>query len=257
MYKRNSISVNIFIAFLFLNAASCKRPGKKVIDRFKDGSIGILYDYPDLRDTSTYTYWEYYRNGKVHQKLFVEKNKIIGTPTTYYPNGQIFTVDSLFHPRDRFSESWDGIMRRYYENGAIAARFEVKHGMIEGLAKVYNTQGILLKEYHLINDSIKNGEYKEFYPNGEILVKANYQDNALNGMMYYFKQNGDTSKYYNNKKGEKDMPYKKWLNNGIILSGNYVDKSETAVTWKWYSPDGKLIKKETRTVKNGEFVAPE
>jgi len=53
------------------------------------------------------------------------------------------------------------------------------------------------------------------------------------------------------------MPYKKWLNNGTILSGDYVDTSESAVTWEWHSPDGKLGKKETHIVKNGEFVAPE
>jgi len=53
------------------------------------------------------------------------------------------------------------------------------------------------------------------------------------------------------------MPYKKWLNNGTILSGDYVDTSESAVTWEWHSPDGKLGKKETHIIKNGEFVAPE
>jgi hypothetical protein len=75
VYTQNFISVNIFVAFLLLNTISCKKPGKKIIDRFKDGSIGIVYDYPDLRDTSTYTYWEYYRNGKVIKNSLLRKIK--------------------------------------------------------------------------------------------------------------------------------------------------------------------------------------
>jgi antitoxin component YwqK of YwqJK toxin-antitoxin module len=252
------VKINSFIAILLLTVGmfSCKRPGRK-IERYKNGMIGIIYEYPDKRDTNTYTYVENYPNGRLHKQFSVQHNMIVGSPTIYYPNGTIYQIDSAFHQRNVYSQFWDGITKRYYKNGTLLARLPVKKGVFEGLTKTFNEKGVLLKEYFLIHDSIKNGPYTEFYPDGTISVKATFNNGLLDGMMYYFDEKGDTSKYYNCDKGDIVMPYKKWLDNGNTLYGDYADESEKAVTWKWYTKEGKLIKKERRYLRNGGFVAPE
>lgn len=236
---------------------SCKTSIKKVIARFNDSTPAIVYEYPDQNDTSTYIYLDYHSNGRVRQKVSVRNNQIVGTPIKYYVSGKIFTIDSLYHSVNRYNDGWDGTKKRYDENGHMIAQFEVKKGIIQGLAKMFNVNGVLLKEYYLIQDSIKDGSYTEFYPNGAISVKATFKNGLLDGMMYYFEENGDTSKYYNRNKGDIAMPYKKWLNNGSTLYGHYADKSEKVVIWEWYNKEGKIIKKERRYLKNGGFIAPE
>src|SRR5258706_8707839 len=89
----------VVVSFSILGMLSCKRPGKK-IERFKDGSIAIIYEYPNRADTMTYTYIENYPNGRIHKKFSVEKNMIVGYPTVYYPSGKIYEIDSLYHSRD-------------------------------------------------------------------------------------------------------------------------------------------------------------
>lgn len=247
----------VIFPLLFMSINSCKNPQKKIIVRFKDGSPGIIYDYPDMRDTSTYTYLQFFHNGRVYQKMDVKKNKIVGTPTVYYKGGKVYKVDSLYQPQDRYSPIWNGIQRKYYENGVIAAEFNVKDGIIEGKTRVYNIKGNLIKQYYLIKDSIKDGDYKEFYSSGKISVIATFKNNALHGMMYYFSEKGDTDKYYNCNQGGIVMPYKKWLPNGTILVGNYFDKGGKDIVWKWYTKDGKEVKKEIHHPKNGISVVPE
>lgn len=134
---------------------------------------------------------------------------------------------------------------------------EVKEGIIQGLAKVFDSDGFMVKEYNLIKDSIKNGPYTEFYHDGAIMTKANFKNDTLNGIMYFFSEKGDTTKYYYRNRGDIAMPYKKWLDNGIILTGDYIDNREKAVIWKWYTREGKLIKKKIQYVNNGEFPVPE
>ena len=252
-----NITESYIIALLLtVQIFSCKRPGKK-IERYKDGTIGIMYEYPDKTDTNTYTYVENYPNGRIHKRFNVQHNKIIGSPIIYYPGGTVYQVDSAFQPHDIYNPYWDGMTKRYYKNGLLQAELPVKKGVFEGLAKVFNENGILIKQYFLIQDSIRTGPYTEFYTNGTISVKAAYKNGLLDGMMYYFDEKGDTLKCYNTNKGEMVMPYKKWLDNGTILCGDYENDRGKTVIWKWYNKEGKLIKKERRELKGGGFAAPE
>ena len=71
----------------------------------------------------------------------------------------------------------DEILLRYNENGTLSQRFCVKSGSFNGVSKHYNSNGVLVKEYYLIDDCIKDGEYKEFYENGNVLMR-NYADTS-------------------------------------------------------------------------------
>ena len=149
------------------------------------------------------------------------------------------------------------ILYRYNENGSISQQFIVAGGSLNGLSRHYNGNGVLVKEYYLINDSIKEGDYKEYFENGRILRQATYHMDTLVGTEYIFKENGDTAKYYSHYRGNPDLPYKKWLDNGNILLGNYSPKTSKYVVWKWYDKSGKELRtKIVHPSKNG-FVTPE
>jgi hypothetical protein len=53
------------------------------------------------------------------------------------------------------------------------------------------------------------------------------------------------------------FPYKKWLDNGLILYGNYTNDKEKEVLWQWFDKSGKETKREIRKAQSTGFVAPD
>lgn len=258
MFGASKIILKYLIMITFiLSAVSCEIPGKKVKLVFANGTPAIVHEYPDMHDTSTFIAKEFYPSGKLHKVATIEGNKYVGTVKTYYPSGKNYQIDSLLSPWKTSSEIWNGLVTTYYENGNISEKFIVKHGAISGLSRHYDNRGILVKQYYLINDTVKSGEYEEFFDNGNVALKAFYKNDTITGIKYFFKENGDTAKYYQVYKDRPSMPYKKWLENGNVLQGNFIDSAQSAIIWKWTDKNGYLIKQQTIYAINKKFVAPD
>ncbi len=60
----------------------------------------------------------------------------------------------------------------------------------KNLEKSFYDSGELKIEYELINDTIKNGFYKEFYKNGEISYQVEFKKNKEHGWASWYYQNG-------------------------------------------------------------------
>jgi antitoxin component YwqK of YwqJK toxin-antitoxin module len=118
----------------------------------------------------------------------------------------------------------------------------------------YYDNGVIKKEYYLKNDKFQ-GEYKEFYENGNLKVKHNYSDGILI----------DTSYYYGTDKLKKTI--KVWskidtvqvLNfqtNGNIESEGFKLKDKIKIgKWKYYDKEKNLAKEiEYFNVSNKEYV---
>jgi antitoxin component YwqK of YwqJK toxin-antitoxin module len=228
----------ILLFILFIQTISCNGPTKKVMAKNRNGTPGVIYEYPDRSDTLNYLIKVYYPDGKIQKEAAIKNGKYVGEKITYFHNGKIYQIDSLSQPCEKELNDCDGTLIRFNENGTISQRFTVKEGNFNGLSQHYNGHGNLVKEYYLIQDSIKDGQYREYYDNGRISCLASYKNDTLEGYEYFFAENGDTVKYYNHYKGNLDFPYKKWLENGKILFGNYLDKDEKFVVWKWYRKTG-------------------
>jgi antitoxin component YwqK of YwqJK toxin-antitoxin module len=103
---------------------------------------------------------------------------------------------------------------------------------------------------------IKNGIYREFHDNGRIAFEGKYQNDTIVGFAYCFTESGDTSIYFNHHNGANSFPYKKWLDNGLTLLGDFTDASKKSVTWKWFDKRGKQIKIIIEYAKNKGFAVP-
>ena len=236
---------------------SCKTERKKVVDKFPDGKPATMIVYPDQSDTTTCTIIVYHDNGKVALKVTMEKGKYVGQKITYYHSGQIKQIDSLSQPCDTTQDECDGSLIRYYENGKVSQRYTVRKNIFNGMSQHFLNNGTLAKEYELKNGMTKNGIYREFYDNGKVSFECKYQNDTIVGFGYYFNEKGDTVKYHNHYNGIISFPYKKWLENGKILLGDYTDKSEKSVTWKWFDINGRQIKSKVAYAKVEGFTAPE
>ena len=239
-----------------LSGIGCGHKGKKVVARYANGSLAAVKSYPDENDTTTYRLTNYYPDGKIFKTGQIQNGKYIGNKITYFENGKISQIDSLFHPCPRFIKEWDGILFRFNENGTISQEFTVKMGLFDGLFKQYNDSGLLIKDYYLVNDSIKNGLYEEFYATGRVSLRLNYSNNMLNGLAYFFDPNGDTSKYYGFKNNYMTFPYKRWLGNGQTMTGEVEDSAKKVFVWKWYDKNGIELKREKSIGVREDYFVP-
>jgi antitoxin component YwqK of YwqJK toxin-antitoxin module len=242
---------------LMLSGIGCTHQVKRVMATYSNGNASSILVYPDGRDTTTFEITNYYPDGKIFKHGQIRNGKYVGKKVTYFENGRVYQIDSLFYPSPRHAKEWGGLLFRFNENGTISQEYTVKNGLFNGLFRQYSDSGVLIKEYYLKDDSIKNGLYQEFYKNGRVSLKLNYIENVLDGMAYFFEPNGDTVKYYNFKNNRMIFPYKRWLEGGQTITGTVIDSARKVVVWKWYDKNGRELKREKNIgVINVDYFIP-
>jgi antitoxin component YwqK of YwqJK toxin-antitoxin module len=224
--------------------------------RHRDGSTAVLFEYPDKEDTLTYIMKTYYSDGKLKRQATVKDGKFTGNIKEYWHNGNMRQLDSLLQPCDIKTQNCNEVLLRYHENGSLAQRFIQTNGVLSGLAEQYDSNGVLKIVYHLKNDSINDGEFIQYYNNGNVAVKATYQMGTMVGEEYFFQVNGDTLRYFQIRDEKPSIPLAKWLENGTVVKGDYINAKRDAVLWKWYDKSGKEIREKIEYRQGGGFVVP-
>jgi uncharacterized protein len=129
----------------------------------------------------------------------------------------------------------------YFPDGKIQQTFIYESGKKEGLSKEYDKDGniITLLEYNndflvsrekinrVDNKGLKQGDWKDFYPNGGIKSERTYKDDLMHG---YYKE------YDNRGKLVLTMLYE----NGAIVKSRVEDEPDIEIVNK-YDQEGKLI----------------
>jgi len=135
----------------------------------------------------------------------------------------------------------EGTAYIYFPEGKIQQTFTYNSGKKEGLSKEYDREGsiITLLEYnndYLVsrerinrfdNNRLKQGEWKEFYPNGAIKSEKTFKDDLIHG---YYKE------YDNRGKLVLTMLYE----NGAIVKSLVEDEPDVEIVNR-HDQDGKLI----------------
>jgi antitoxin component YwqK of YwqJK toxin-antitoxin module len=235
----------IFLFFVTSFLFSCKTEYRKIEEKWMNGTTKIEYVYPDKSDKTCYTIFEYFPNSKLKFKGKVQNEKFVETKEIFYENGNRKEVDSITTPCELTFCCCDGKVYKYYPNGKLDQSFENKNGEGNGLLTFYthDSTGIIDKTYTLKN-SKKNGSAISYFKSGKVYSRSTYLNDTLIDFIYYFKENGDTSKYFYHFKGKEDFPAKKWLENGQILNVSYLDKTYKKALYIWTDKNGVEIKRE-------------
>jgi antitoxin component YwqK of YwqJK toxin-antitoxin module len=198
---------------------------------------------------------------------------------------------------------------KYWQNGNKRREYRNVNGKIEGLLKEYSVNGDLMKEdnYHdgmkhgesknygfdyayasktfnkylsvvsnYINDKL-DGQYIEYYPNGQVKVTVSYKqgkeqgeyieyyktgkiafrkyyhDGLLNGEEKGFYENGNNMYEVKNRKGKRNGVLKKYSENGKFLEG--VKYTKGIVKNRTYEPSNDAPKGyKHRYIKKGRMI---
>jgi antitoxin component YwqK of YwqJK toxin-antitoxin module len=117
------------------------------------------------------------------------------------------------------TEPFTGKCYGYFENGQKGLRGELKNGVRDGYWEFWYSNGQKKVEGSYV-DGMKNGEWTYWYSDGVIRMKANYVMDAMDGMNYWYFENG-------NKKKEalfRDGVYlqkTEWDQNGKIIEATH------------------------------------
>lgn len=170
-------------------------------------------------------------------------NYLIGKKNGYYykykkdPSKGVYIYSKELFAGDKK----EGTAYTYFPDGKIQQTITWNTGKKEGLSKEYDKEGnlITLLEYNndflvsrerinrLDSKGLKQGEWKEFYPNGRIKTEKTYVDDNLHG---YYKE------YDNRGILVLTMLYE----NGAIVKSRVEDEPDIETVNK-YDQDGKLV----------------
>jgi uncharacterized protein len=186
-------------------------------------SIWIFYDQAgDTTEKINYLYGK--KNGWYY------KYKKDATEGLYIWSRELFAGDKK-----------EGVAYIYFPDGRIQQTIVYDGGKKEGLSKEFDNEGNIISLLEYNNDflvsrekinrtdskGLKQGDWKEFYPNGSIKSEKTYRDDLLTG---YYKE------YDNRSKLVLTMLYE----NGSIVKNKVDDAPDIEIVNK-HDQDGKLI----------------
>lgn len=141
-----------------------------------------------------------YVDGEKFEKA--EELQKLDIRTDYYPNGKVKVVAT--YTKEGVPE---GVRREYNENGKVEKSYIFRYGKIIG-------EGIFT------DAGQKQGNWKEYYNDGNLKAIGNYIDDLRDGIWKYYYKNGQLEE-----------------------TGKYI-KGVPDSTWNWYYSDGKLLRNE-------------
>ena len=154
-----------------LNGQLCDESGKPFSGRSKRASD----DYMDIYS---------YKNGELD-----------GLNVTYYKNN----IKEIGHWKDG---KQNGLFQMYTEDGILIDSGIFKDGERDGLTEqFYNDTGKLRVSANYKNGALE-GEYKAYYPNGNIWTKQEFKNNDLNGVYEVYYEDGNPQLKAKIKNGE-------------------------------------------------------
>jgi antitoxin component YwqK of YwqJK toxin-antitoxin module len=183
------------------------------------------------------TFREYYENGKIKKEENYLDNQLHGYYREFDGKGDL--VMALRYERGNIVEEIDEDMKElldmkstYDEKGRLIFTGGYKEGIPVGIHRFYDTTGVVVNAYlynelgQKVSEGIideqgkRKGEWKDFYPTGEIRAKGSYLDNERSGdWTYYFRKGGI----------EQQGKFEKGRYRGI---------------WNWYYPNGNKWREE-------------
>lgn len=210
---------------------SRERINRKDADGVKQGSWKEFYDNGNIKREMTY------RGGLLHGYYKEYNEKGILATTMLYDNGKIVEGNIEDNPeieiRNRYDSEGNLVFSGPYKMGLpVGIHREYNNDGTVKSSVIYNDQGIKVSEGIVTEDGRRNGEWKNFYDNGNVKEKGQYDDNRRTG-----------SWEFSNLEGR------------IIQTGQYRNGRPEGL-WKWYFPDGSILREEEyyQGNRDGRFV---
>ncbi len=168
-------AIRIILVFTSLYVISCS-PEKKHQEYYADGTLRLKYGLTDTGIPDG-DYLEFYPDGKKKVESHLKNGVLEGLQKDFYPNG---SVKRTVPYKNNFPA---GISKSYYQSGKIQSckywsqyywhiQDTVHNGML--WFKDYNEEGLLIKQWHVVNVTSQKLSAKNHYKLKIELIGADY-----------------------------------------------------------------------------------
>lgn len=192
--------------------------GKGIIDDSgkKQGDWIEYYMNGKVRAKGSYTnhvrngkWLFYHENGVLEQSgFFTADGKHTGLWIWYYNNGQLRREENLA------KGILDGDMVEYYTDTTVMLQGTYYQGIREG-NWIRNVHGYREEGEYL--EDVRNGIWKHYYPNDQLLYEGNYLDGDEEGKHTWYFKNGEVKKVGSFISGVKDGVWKYYNSEGQLM----------------------------------------
>ncbi len=232
------------------------RENEKIEENFIDDlKQGIsTYYYPDGPIRKIVNYIDGLEEGIARE--YAEDGRIIQLIT--YKKGFIVNRERI----NRFDSQGNkhGNWKYFHDNGELQLECIYKHGLLNGYYKEYDREGKLLNAYKYVEgekqefvaELTKLDVKTEYYPNGNVRVKATFKDDKPEGVWREYSEEGEIEKSYIyrygvivgegiiTEQGEKTGPWKEFYENGALKGEGAYEKDVKVGPWTFYHMNGEI-----------------
>ena len=228
-----------------INGKLCAEDGKPFSGRIKETSG----DY-----TNIYSY----KSGELHGlnvSYYKDKIKEIGHWKDGKQNGlfQLYTEEGILVDDANFKEGErDGLTKQFYsDTGKLRVSGNYKNGVLDGEFKAYYPNGNLQGEVTYKNGEM-NGEFKEYHENKNIRLSGNYKNSLQEGEWKSYLEDGTLETIVNYKDGELNGLKEDYYKNGNVWTRQEFKNNELDGVYEVYYENGNPQLKAK--MKNGQTI---
>ena len=219
---------------------------------------GKLFSGRTKRASEEYTDIYSYKNGELDGlNVIYYKNNIkeIGHWKDGKQNGlfQMYTEDGILIDSGTFKNGErDGLTEQFYNDiGKLRVSANYKNGVLDGEFKAYYPNGNLQGEVIYKNGEM-NGEYKEYNENKSIRLSGNYKNNLQDGEWKSYLEDGTLETIVNYKDGELNGLKEDYYKNGNVWIRQEFKNNDLDGVYEVYYENGNPQLKAK--IKNGQTV---
>lgn len=191
----------------------------------------------------------FYSDGYEIQKINFVNDSIDGTAYVFYPTekgeDKLMSIEIPF-----INNKINGVRKEFSRSGILLEETSYKDDQFDGPYKTFDFHGHLKSTGKYVKGSY-NGIVEEYYPNGVLASRIEYDDNVTGPIKGYFPDG--KLKYEGTMSNDHYFgSYKSYFYNGKISSiGSYDEKGDEDGYWSFYFKNGQLS--QEMNFKNGKL----
>lgn len=212
----------------------------------ENGAISAIVDVKDGIKNGTCFF---YSDGYEIQKIDFDNDSITGTAIVYYPTekgeGKLINIEIPF-----INNKMNGLRKEYSRSGVLLEETNYSENVFDGPFKTYDIHGHLKSSGKYVQGSY-NDVFEEFFPQGVVASRIEYNENATGPIKGYFPDG--KLKFEGTIANEHYFgTYKSYFHNGNISSiGSYDENGDEDGFWSYYYKNGQIS--QEMNYKNGKL----
>ena len=244
-----------------VNSITHYKKGKKdgeYIEYAKNGKVTVQGNYKNGKRTGEWKYW--HENGQAKMTYNYNDNGELDCSVKEYNKYGVIYIECTYKNGKK-----DGVFKEYDDDGILYYTFDYNKGKLNKYT-FFDKKGNVIAEDSRKRDKIqfkfmypngnkraegiydiddaKIGEWKYYFPNGQLKSVEESKNGDLDGKNIYYYENGQKSLEEEYSKGEEDGYSTSYYGNGNKSAEGWYKKGQKVGDWYYYNENGDLSNTE-------------